>query len=130
MRRATRWTALTIAAAALVCGVVYMAEGRTESRPVQTSGRPPVTVDVIAVRNAELTQAIEVVGSLAPKFSADVKSEVSGLVREVYVTEWVPVRRGARLARLDSTELEAAIDASQAAAAMMRISNNMETWVK
>ena len=36
----------------------------------------------------------EIVGTLAPKFSADVQSEITGTVRAVYVTEWVPVRVG------------------------------------
>ena len=49
------------------------------------------------------------------------KSEVSGVVREVHVTEWVPVKKGARLARLDTTEFEAAIDASKAAVAQARV---------
>jgi len=80
-----------------------------------------VTVEVAAVTNGELTQAIDIVGSLTPKVSADVKSEVSGVVREVYVAEWVPVKKGARLARLDATELEAAIDASKAAGAQVRV---------
>jgi len=121
MRRATKWAALAIAATGLFCGAAYMAEGRTESRPVRKAGRPPVTVDVAAVANGELTQAIDVVGSLAPRFSADVKSEVSGVVRDVYVTEWVAVRKGARLARLDTTELEASIDAIKAAAVQARV---------
>ncbi len=121
MKRAARWTALAIAAAALSGGVAFMAEGRTESRPIGSAARPPVAVDIVAVANGEMTHAIDVVGALAPKFSADVKSEVSGVVREVYVTEWVPVKRGARLARIDTTELEAAIDASRAAAVQARV---------
>jgi RND family efflux transporter MFP subunit len=78
-------------------------------------------VETTAVASGELTIAIEVVGSLAPKFSADVKSEVGGVVREVYITEWVAVKKGARLARLDTTELEAAIDATKAAAVQARV---------
>jgi membrane fusion protein, multidrug efflux system len=77
-------------------------------------GRPPVAVTVAPAVTVELTEAVDVVGSLAPKFSADVKSEISGIVTEVYVSEWVPVRKGARLARLDSRETEAGIDALKA----------------
>ncbi len=124
MKRATRWTGLVIAATALYFGAGYMAEGRTDPRTVRAPGRPPVTVDVAAAVNADLTKAIEVVGTLAPKFSADVKSEVSGVVREVYVTEWVPVRKGARLARLDTSELQATIDATRAAAVQARVAES------
>lgn len=121
MKRATKWTALSIAATAMFAGAAFMAEGRPESGSVRPSGRPAVAVDIATAANGELTQTIEVVGSLAPKFSADVKSEVSGVVREVYVTEWVPVKKGARLARVDTTELEAAIDASSAAAVQAQV---------
>jgi RND family efflux transporter MFP subunit len=64
---------------------------------------------------------VDVVGSLAPKFSADVKSEVSGRVTDVYVTEWVPVRKGTRLASLDTTETRAGIDAIKAAVAQAQV---------
>lgn len=121
MRRTTKWTALAIAGAALLAGAGFMAEGRTEPRLVRPSGRPAVTVETTAVATGELTFAIDVVGSLAPKFSADVKSEVGGVVREVYITEWVAVKKGARLARLDATELEAAIDAANGAAVQARV---------
>jgi membrane fusion protein, multidrug efflux system len=121
MKRATRWSALAIAGVALSAGAGFVAQGRPESPSVQASGRPPVSVEAGAVTTGELTQAIDVVGSLAPKFAADVKSEMAGIVREVYVNEWIPVRKGARLARLDTTELEAAIDVSKAAAAQARV---------
>ena len=84
-------------------------------------GRPPVAVSVAPVVVADLRQTVDVVGSLAPKFSADVKSEVSGRVTAVYVTEWVPVRKGARLATLDTTETEAGIEAIKAAVAQAQV---------
>ena len=57
------------------------------------------------------------VGSLEPKFSAEIKSEVTGTVAAVYVTEWVPVRKGERLAQLDTRETEATIEALKAVVA-------------
>jgi RND family efflux transporter MFP subunit len=85
------------------------------------TGRPPVAVTLAPVVAADLSEAVDVVGSLAPKFSADVKSEVSGLVTAVYVTEWVPVRKGEKLARLDTSESEAGIDAIKAAVAQAQV---------
>ena len=38
-------------------------------------GRPPVAVEVTKVIKTDFTEGIEVVGSLSPKFGADVKSE-------------------------------------------------------
>jgi RND family efflux transporter MFP subunit len=86
-----------------------------------TNGRPAVAVSVAAATTVDLVEAVDVVGSLAPKFAADVKSEVSGTVRAVYVTQWVPVRRGAALARLDTTEVDAGLDALRAVEAQARV---------
>ncbi len=87
----------------------------------QEVGRPPVAVTASPVVTADLQESVEVVGTLEPKFSADVKSEVTGTVTAVYVTEWVPVRKGDRLARLDTTETEAAIEAIKATVAQARV---------
>jgi RND family efflux transporter MFP subunit len=78
-------------------------------------GRPPVAVEVAAASPTEMVESIEVVGTLTPKFQVDVKTEYSGIVTDVYVTEWVRVGRGTPLARLDSREDEAGAAAAQAA---------------
>lgn len=85
------------------------------------SGRPPVAVAVASVGLSAFQESVDIVGSLAPKFSADVKSEVTGTVTAVYVTEWVPVRKGDRLARLDTSETEAVIAALKAIEAQTRV---------
>jgi RND family efflux transporter MFP subunit len=74
-----------------------------------------VAVEVAIAKVDSLAEAIDVVGSLAPKLSADIRSEVSGTVLEVAVTEWVPVKKGTVLARLDPREAEAAVAAAKAA---------------
>lgn len=65
--------------------------------------------------SGELTESVEVVGTLAPKFEAEVKTEHTGIVAEVYVTEWVRVKKGTPLARLNSRELEADVAGARAA---------------
>ena len=82
--------------------------------------RPPVAVDVAVITPAELAEGIDVVGTLAPKYQADVKSEYTGIVAEVYVNEWVRVGRGAPLARLDTREAEVIIQKAQAAVEMAK----------
>jgi len=42
----------------------------------------------------------------------------------VYVTEWVPVRKGDKLARLDTTETEAGIAALKAVEAQARVAES------
>ena len=118
MTRAARFIPVVILGAALAGGACSKAG---EAEPQAAAGRPAVAVDVAPVTLGDLQESVDVVGSLEPKFSADVKSEVTGVVREVYVTEWVPVRKGARLARLDTTETEAGLEALKAGAAQARV---------
>lgn len=114
------WKSL-LAAAALAATAC---SGSPQPSPASTAppaGRPPVAVAVAPVGLAVFEESVEIVGTLAPKFSADVKSEVTGTVTAVYVTEWVPVRRGDRLARLDTSEAEAGIAALKAIEAQARV---------
>ena len=69
--------------------------------------KPPVAVDVAEAATFELTDSIEVTGSLDPKFSVDIKTQIPGLVKQVFVTEWVRVKKGQALARIDVAESEA-----------------------
>lgn len=81
------------------------------------AAKPPVAVETATVQASELVEGIEVTGSLAPKFSAEVKSQIPGLIREVYVTEWVRVKKGTPLARIDVSESAARVKQSEAALA-------------
>lgn len=76
--------------------------------------RPPVAIEAAAVVSGDLKETIEVVGTLAPKFQAEVKTEYSGTVSEVLVTEWVRVAKGTILLRFDAREAEAAAAAARA----------------
>lgn len=83
--------------------------------------RPPVAVTVAPVVASALQESVEVVGSLTPKFSAEIKSEITGTVTAVYVTEWVPVHKGEKLAQLDTRETEASIEALKAMVAQAHV---------
>lgn len=121
MIRMTRAVVL-LAAGTAACALAACAGTKgAQPPPAETAKRPPVAVSVAAVSSGELTNAVEVVGSLAPKFSADIKSEVSGTVAAVFVTQWVPVKRGTPLARLDTSETDAALDALRATEAQARV---------
>ncbi|GAM09882.1 membrane fusion protein MtrC [Geobacter sp. OR-1] len=71
--------------------------------------KPPVAVDVAKVAPMPLVEGIEVTGSLEPKFYADIKTQIPGLVKQVFVTEWVRVRKGQPLAKIDVAETEALV---------------------
>jgi RND family efflux transporter MFP subunit len=74
-----------------------------------SSSRPPVAVETMTVSLSELTEGVDVVGSLAPKFETEVKSQIPGLISDVYVTEWVRVRKNDPLARIDLSETDALV---------------------
>jgi membrane fusion protein, multidrug efflux system len=81
----------------------------------KTGALPPVAVEATTVQARDLTEGIEVVGTLTPKLEARLKAEYSGIVTEVYVTEWVRVKKGTPLAKLDTREIEAIVQKAQAA---------------
>ncbi len=73
----------------------------------EQSAKPPIAVESATAKSSALTEGIEVTGSLEPKFFADVKTQIPGLVKQVFVTEWVRVKRGQPLAHIDLAETEA-----------------------
>lgn len=89
--------------------------GDAAKQATPDTARPPVAVEVSPATAGPLTEGIDVTGSLAPKFEVDVKAEVNGLVREVFVTEWVQVTKGEPLARIDLSEQEAFVKRTEAA---------------
>ena len=95
-------------------------KGESKNPGDKTTGRPPVAVEVTRVMKTDLTEGIEVVGSLSPKFGADVKSEFVGIVTEIYVNEWVRVKKGTPLAKIDTREMEIVLQKSKAAVEMAK----------
>ncbi len=111
--RAAAGPALLAAAALAAAGCSRPAGGET----AKAAGKPPVAVETLVATPDTLAERVPVTGSLSAKRQADVRSEVAGTVASVAVTEWVPVRRGDVLARLDPRETEAALAAAKAEAA-------------
>jgi RND family efflux transporter MFP subunit len=108
-----------VVAIMLAAGVAAGCSDATKARAA--TARPPVAVETAAVTARDVQLAVDVVGTLAPKFSADIKSELTAVVAEVYVTEWVRVAKGQPLARLDSREDEAMLEAAKAALAQAEV---------
>jgi membrane fusion protein, multidrug efflux system len=114
------WTSIVCLLGAAMSAAACLTEAKSTAS-VEPASRPPVAVSMTVAKASDLTETVDVVGSLTPKFSADVKSEVTGVVTAVYVTDWVRVARGAPLAKLDSSETEAAIEALKAVEAQARV---------
>jgi RND family efflux transporter MFP subunit len=90
-----------------------------------------VAVEAVPASPGIVTEAIVVTGTLAPKFEVSVKSEVAGLVSEIYVTEWVRVKKGELLALIDIREqeafarrTEAALEAAKSQELQARVADN------
>ncbi len=77
--------------------------------------RPAVAVDAAVATAAFLLEGVDVTGELSPKSEVAVKAEVAGLVREVFVTEWIPVVKGTPLVRIDLGEQESVLRRAEAA---------------
>ncbi|HIJ80957.1 MAG TPA: efflux RND transporter periplasmic adaptor subunit [Desulfuromonadales bacterium] len=96
----------------IFCTALSACNGKDKSA---ATVRPPVAVDAKTVAAAPLVEGVDVTGSLEPKFWADVKTQIPGLLKEVYVTEWVRVHKGQKLARIDIAETEALVKRAEAA---------------
>jgi len=105
--------AVLILAGVSITTISACARSEANKTPDQ-SAKPPVAVETLAAAGSNLTDGIEVTGSLEPKFYADVKTQIPGLVKQVFVTEWVRVRKGQALARIDVAETEAMVQRAEA----------------
>jgi membrane fusion protein, multidrug efflux system len=100
--------------AQLAAGVVFACTlcgcGKPAAPPTaKETATAAVAVDTIAAAPADLVDEIAVVGTLVPRTQAEIKSDISGRVVEITVGEWVRVRRGDPLARVDTQEIDSLI---------------------
>jgi len=70
------------------------------------AGKPAVPVDAEVAETGDVTEGIEVTGTLSPKHQAEMKSEYGGVVAQVYVNDWAKVRKGDPLLKVDTREGE------------------------
>lgn len=97
-----------------ILSVVISVSGCSNGNAEKTVSKPPVAVDLQVVEPAELAEIVEVTGNLEPKFYVDVRTQIPGLVKQVFVHEWVRVKKGQPLARIDVAETEALVKRAQA----------------
>lgn len=107
MKRLYIYAVLTACCALSGCG--------SKQDSAAQAAKAPVAVELAVAAAAPLVEGIEVTGSLEPKFYADVKTQIPGLVKQVFVTEWVRVKKGQALARIDVAEAEALVKRAEAA---------------
>lgn len=97
-----------------LCCITLLSACSGEKKNVE---KPAISVDLALAAAAPAQDGIEVTGTLEPKYSVDVKTQIPGLIKEVHVTQWVRVRKGQPLARIDLSEIEAQVKRSEASIA-------------
>jgi len=73
-----------------------------EKAKAAPSGKPAVSVDALIAATGDVTEGIEVTGTLSPKYQAEIKPEYGGVVTHVYVNDWAKVRKGDPLLKVDT----------------------------
>jgi len=112
-------TASSLLVPALLLALAAGCGGKKDAAPVDSSPSASptksVAVEVATAAPTEVTEGVDVTGTLSAKYSADVKTEIPGRLAEVYVTEWVAVSKGTPLARTDTTDISMRVNQAQAA---------------
>lgn len=91
------------------------------SAPSGPSARTPQKVEVIELGRADLSETLEVTGTLEANESVSIQPELAGIVREIAFVEGQRVEKDALLARLDDAELRAQVEEAEARADLARI---------
>jgi RND family efflux transporter MFP subunit len=105
--------AAIIFSVALIFGITACGNSDAKKSAEQVA-KPPVAVEVSTAATSGVSDVIEVTGNLEPKFSVDVKTQIPGLVKQVMVSEWVHVKKGQPLVRIDVAETEAQVKRAEA----------------
>lgn len=81
-------------------------------------------VEVVNIQRRDLVETLNLVGSLAPNETAQIRAEIAGQIREVLFDEGQQVKSGQILVRVDDAELRAQL--AQAEAKLALASQNLK----
>ena len=118
MKRRFALGAVVIAAFLAVAGCSSK-EG-VDNANAAPAGKPAVSVDAEVAATGDVTEGIDVLGALSPKYQAEIKSEYGGVVARVYVNDWARVRKGDPLLKVDTREGEVLLLKAKAALEMAK----------
>lgn len=103
-----------ILALALV-GAVSCAKKETPAPVRASAGRSQVqAVEVTSIVRRDLAETLTVVGSIAPNESAEMRAEITGLVRGIFFEEGQVIKKGDVLVKIDDAEIRAQLAQAQA----------------
>jgi RND family efflux transporter MFP subunit len=84
------------------------------------AAKPAVSVNALIAATGDVAEGIEVIGTLSPKYQAEIKPEYGGVVTHVYVNDWAKVRKGDPLLKVDTREGEVLLQKAKAALGMAK----------
>lgn len=104
---------------------------KDEAQAQPAAGGFAVNVVAFKVEEKDLSQKISMVGSLGADEFVEIKSEISGAIREINFEEGQPVQKGDVLFRIDQRKLQAAYDEALANLKLAKATaDRYETLVK
>ena len=114
------WVKLTLAIISVAVVAGSLVAWRASSAKKEDKKPADVTLefspaDISVVEQRVLTRTLPFSGSLSPLLQSTVKSKVSGEVQKVLVREGEPIKHGQVLAQIDTSDLNARLDAQVAA---------------
>jgi membrane fusion protein (multidrug efflux system) len=113
MRSILRLILGSVALGAVALGAVGCArKERAADRAASGQQRQPV--EVVPVQRRDLVETLNLVGSLAPNESAQIRAEIAGPVRAIFFSEGETVQNGQVLLKIDDSELQAQLGQAEA----------------
>lgn len=88
--------------------------GNGGRRGGRSGGGEKQAVEVTAISRRDLSETLNVVGSLAANEIATIKPEMNGLIRSIHFEEGQRVKKGDLLVKIDDSELQAQLAQSKA----------------
>jgi membrane fusion protein (multidrug efflux system) len=111
VKRIPPWVIIIVIIAALAVIKLAMHDGSAAGPGLLRSrgggGGGPTPVDVEVVKSERMADRVTSVGTVLPDERVDVRSEISGRVREIHFREGTRVARGDLLVKIDDSELRA-----------------------
>ena len=103
-----------------VLPLLFLCSSCSKNDQSPSAEKPAIAVETAIATPTTLIATVPVTGTLTARRTAEVKTELAGVVREVYVTEWVAVRQGQPLARIQASESETSVKRGEAGVANAR----------
>lgn len=113
MKKKSLYIAIAVVAVAFASYWLTRGDKGKIEAPAAPRSRGPLEVNGIVVKPREFANIITLSGTIEPNEQVQIRSEVSGVVRELAFKEGSMVREGQLLLRMDDSELKAQLIQAQ-----------------